>query len=164
MDKLRKIGLVLWQNKERMLLVFLVGVLAYRVYKVMTDKSVLPELPVARAAASGGDELPVSKEPPKEGSSENYSSLSQRNPFWYYSARPETASTEGTSAEEEIHLLNIQRSPKGGYAAQIQTRDVRWYQEGEEFESYQVMKIDPASRSVEVYSGKSGTTLTLTMR
>ncbi|MDX9972423.1 MAG: hypothetical protein RBU21_05455 [FCB group bacterium] len=164
MDKLRKLGLILWQNKERMVLVILVAVLAYRVYKVMTETFEPPELSEGATVAATDSEAAGSNPiPTDEGSSENYRTLSERNPFWYYGARTEGTATEGINEEDDIALLDIQRSPGGQYAAQIQTTGTKWYQEGEPFESYQLLKIDPENRSVEVYSGKSGTTLTLTM-
>lgn len=166
MDKLRKIGLLLWQNKERMVLVLLVAILAYRVYRVMTETYEIPDPPRLGAAPvkePGSEDTANAALPAPETSSENYQSLSERNPFWYYGTRTEGASAQDVTEEDDILLLDIQPRPGGRYAARIQTRGVKWYQEGEEFESYQVLKIDPEARTVEVYSGKSGTTLTLTM-
>jgi hypothetical protein len=163
MDKLRKFGMWLWQNKERMVLVFLVAVLAFRVYKVMTAQTELPADP-KRPIDGPAPETPIPPDPVQDSSTESYQSLSQRNPFWYYGARPEITGNEGAEEEENIRLLNIQRSPDNQYVAQIQTQVTKWYREGEEFESYQLMRIDPENQQVEVYSGKSGTTLTLALQ
>lgn len=164
MDKFRKIGLWLWQNKERLVLGLLVVVLSYRVYKVVSEQPEPPKLP-DRPAGSDFQAPELPKAPPQPVP-ENYSSLHSRNPFWYYSNPPTGGDSQaGATEEEEIHLLGIQALPRGrGYTAQIRTKAAKWYREGEEFESFKVLKIDPKSQEVEVYSGKSGNTITLRMQ
>lgn len=164
MDKLRKIGLWLWQNKERLVLGLLVVVLSYRVYKVVSEQPEPPKLP--EPPMGGTFKAPDLPGPPPPPATENYSSLHSRNPFWYYSNPPTGSDSQAESAEEEeIYLLGIQALPRGrGYTAQIRTKAAKWYREGEEFESYKVLKIDPKSQEVEVYSGKSGNTITLRMQ
>jgi hypothetical protein len=63
--------------------------------------------------------------------------------------------------EPSIRALRI-RQVNGSYRAQLQTvNTTKWYSEGEEFESFKVMKINPQEQTVSVFSEKDNRTATL---
>jgi len=160
MDKLRKIGLWVWNNKERLAFGLLAIILTVQVYRVMSQEIEQPPLPTPKP---GEPKEYVVEPPPAPPESDNYSSLVERNPFSYYSSVM-GAGSQGTDGEDNIQLLDIQRAPDGGYAARIYTKAAKWYKEGESFESYVLLRIDPEQQLVEVRSDKTGTTLTLRMQ
>jgi len=96
MDKLRKIGLLIWNNKERMVLIVMLIVFGYRVYQIFfpppppewpglqTPKTQLPEEPEYR------QELGLPGGPPMRPPMDipgTYATFYERNPFWYYSGQ-----------------------------------------------------------------------------
>lgn len=172
MDKLRKIGSWFWYNKERMVLLVLVVVLGYRVYGVVYpgDPPVWPNIPVPQTAlpetveerqALGlpGD-LPL---PPLSGLPGVYTSLYERNPFWYYSGRSQEDGADGDINVEDlnIELLDIQEA-SGEPRARLRTiRTTSWYSEQEQFEEFELVSIDMETRTVVVYSERYGRQFTL---
>jgi hypothetical protein len=165
MEKLYKVGQWLWRNKERMVLVILVFVLAYQVFQVVQHKPD-PTLQVPRAGTirdTPPDTIPSPEPFVSTPTGKDYAGLNQRNPFWVYSSTGEKKDASGTTeaADPAIRLLNIQALPDGGHTARIQTQGTQWYKEGEQFESYKLLKIDAENRQVEVYSEKLGKSITL---
>ena len=118
MDKLRKIGSWFWYNKERMVLAVMVIVLAYRVYGIVypPESEVWPRIPVPQTELPQTDEekqalgLPSSPPiPPTDGLPGPYTSLYEKNPFWYHASQAQTKDKEGVNAEDlNIELLDIQ--------------------------------------------------------
>lgn len=173
-DKLRKIGTSFWYNKERMVLVLMLVVLAYRVYGVInpeppqtwprlpSPQTLLPEDPAER------QQLGLPSDPPPPLPMElpgNYVSIYENNPFWYYSGRSESTGTQTVTAEDlGIRLLDIQDAG-GRPRARLRTvRTTAWYSENEQFEEYELLRIDPETQTVEVYSEKYKQKFTLKKR
>ncbi len=161
-DKLRKLGIWFWYNKERMVLLVMVAVLAYRVYGVMyppepeqwpfipvplTD---LPQSAEERQALGLPGDLPL---PPTSGLPGVYTSLHERNPFWYYSGSTQQKGGEEGSAEAlNIQLLDIQVAA-GEPRARLKTiRTTDWYSEREQFEEFELVSIDVETQTAVVYS------------
>lgn len=174
MEKLYKIGQWLFANKERMALIALVAVLCYQVYNVVVKKEedpnksnakvYKPPLPNPSADWFSGPNAPQDPPPPLPPLQETpYQGLARSNPFTVYGYNP-TAEGPKEEAPEDISLVMIKPWPDGSMRAGIKTRVMRYYKEGESFESYQVLKIDPAGGSVEVYSNRLGKSITLTLK
>lgn len=87
-----------------------------------------------------------------------YNALIKDNPF----AAVSTGSADGPRGEERpnIVLLGIREWGDGTYRAQIYTRTRKWYEEGESFEAYQLISINPEEQSVEIFSEKHGRSFT----
>jgi hypothetical protein len=157
--QLRKIGTWIWLNKERMFLAALVVVLCYRVYLVVYPPA--PEADVRitmprnpqNVAPEELSEITPGTPPaaPPPFIRETWRSLYVRNPFTYYAAEGggETAGAE----ELNISLLDIQILPNGKERARIRTSStVKWYTEGEKFEQFELLEIDPDAQTAVVYS------------
>jgi hypothetical protein len=86
-----------------------------------------------------------------------YKALVNDNPF--------TATDIGKDDEDfgEVALLDIKPWGPDSYRALIQTRTQKWYEEGESFEAYTLISIDPEAGTVEVFSESTGTTRTYTI-
>ncbi len=83
-----------------------------------------------------------------------YTALVKDNPF-----TATTTTDDGTRTEErppELQLLDIKPMGDNAYRAYIQTRARKWYREGEQFESYQLVSIDPEAGTVEIFSERHG--------
>ncbi len=162
MEKLRKFGLVIWRYKEKMVFAILVILLAYQVYEVVQEPEQFGGSSTALAAQSPPEPKPIPPLPVTQV--KDYSSLHERNPFWYWSSQPQGGSSSDEEAALQIRLLDIQKNPEGGYSARIETQSPKWYREGEQFESYKLLKVDPEKRQAEVYSEKLGRNITLTQQ
>jgi hypothetical protein len=156
-NRIRKIGNWIWLNKERMVLAVMVGFLIFRVYQV-----VYPDTPVA------GDELvpypskelgddvdrpgvpPALPPPPRM---DDWSRLWRLNPMNYRQPRNRGGGDNPESADLEIRLLRISELAPGRYRAQIRTPSrTGWYEEGQAFESYELLDIDAEAGTVTVFS------------
>lgn len=171
MDKLRKIGSWFWYNKERMVLIIMVIVLAYRVYGVISPgeppswpaipipQTELPETEEERQALGMPGLPPV---PPTDGLPGTYTSFYERNPFWYYSGRADDNDNDDIDPEDlNITLLKIQ-DVSGKPRAQLRTTSTtKWYSEGEQFEEFELVSIDPETESVVIYSERYSRQFTL---
>lgn len=173
MDKLQKIGNWIWYNKERMILVVMVLVLAYRVYEVLNPPPPRQWPPLASPRTQLPDDeesrqmlgLPGSP-PPRPGIAlpGDYVSFFDNNPFWYHSgtARQDTgADTRG--ADLNIQLLDVQ-VVRGTPRARLSTPGGRpaWYDENEQFANqYELQRIDPETGTVVVYSERHRQSFTL---
>ena len=173
MEKLYKIGRWLLANKERMVLIALVAVLCFKVYNVVVKKEedptktntqvYKPPMPNPPADWFDGPNAPKDPPPPPPLPPETpFQGLARANPFTVYGYNP-TVDGPKEEAPEDISLVMIRPWPDGTMRAGIKTRVMRYYKEGEAFESYQVLKIDPAGGTVEVYSNRLGKSITLTL-
>lgn len=174
MDKLQKIGSWIWYNKERMVLVVMVLVLAYRVYQVLnppppkqwampaTPRTELPDDPVAREPLG----LPSAPPPrPPMTLPGDYVSFYERNPFWYHSGTSgQDGGQEVRTEDLNIHLLNVQTGADGSPRARLRGRTTGWYSNGEQFEEFEVLEINPDTDTVVVYSERYGRSFTLEKR
>jgi hypothetical protein len=171
-DKFIKAGNWLWYSKELIVLLVMVGILVYRVYGVVNPPPPpqwppLPrpqtELPTDPAEVQTlglpGDPTP---RPPMDVPG-TYSMLYNRNPFWYYSGQQkQDTKTEVDPKDLNIKLLDIQNAG-GKLRAKLRTGDnaTKWYSENDQFEKYELQKIDPDSNTVEIYSERFARTFTL---
>jgi hypothetical protein len=174
MDKLQKIGAWFWRNKERIVLIVMLLVLAYRVYGVMnpapakiwphvpTPQTILPEAGEERQSLGLPNNPPVR---PPDGLPGVYTSVYEKNPFWYYSGQKQQEGKQEVSVEDlNIQLLNIQEVD-GKPRAQLHTsRTTKWYFEGESFEEFELTRIDTETQTVVVYSEKYTRQFTLKMQ
>jgi hypothetical protein len=108
--------------------------------------------PVERGAR--GPAEPITAEPkaiPPQTSTEQPGNLGAADPS------KSTAGPDGLP----IRALRI-RQVNDGYRVQLQTANTtKWYSEGEEFESFKVMKINPQEQTVSIFSEKDNRTETL---
>ncbi|HOZ47587.1 MAG TPA: hypothetical protein PLO37_17740 [Candidatus Hydrogenedentes bacterium] len=173
--KLRKLVEWLWRNKERMILAIVVVVLILRVWEVLNPAAVplaptyafprtqWPEDPVEVAHIGFPGPPPLSPPPPMP---ENWKPLWQRNPFWY------NAESGGAGGEDDaiardpgIYLTRIAKRPDGKLRARLRTpSSQKWYDEGEQFEKYELVSIDEEKRECVVFLKEFGRRVTLTMQ
>jgi hypothetical protein len=171
MDKLRKIGLWLWYNKERMVLIVMVVLLAYRVYGIMypAPQQTYKRIPQPQLALpEDGEErkdLGLPSAPPIQpptGVPGTYTSLFERNPFWYYSSQAKQEQGETVQAADlNIKLVDIQ-DVGGKPRARLRTSSTtKWYSEGEQFEEFELVEINPVEKTVVIYSERYSRQFTL---
>jgi hypothetical protein len=175
-DKLRKLGAWIWLNKERMILIAMVVFLVYRVWqvvyppppveglRVVSPKNNLPEDPQERATLVADGVLPPPP-PPRELTEipGTYAVVHRNNAMWYYSGDTGTT-TEVTAESLGLYLVDIQRAGTR-LRARLQTRSTtKWYNEGEQFEEFELLQIDQEQGTVEIYANQHGTRLTVKMQ
>lgn len=175
-DKLQKAGAWLWYNKERMVLVIMVAILGYRVYRVITPPPA-PDWPVLQPPRS---ELPTDPEeqrqlglpgnpaarPPMDVPG-SHASLYGRNPFWYHSGQQSEQSDqqEVTAESLNIQLLDIQEAAGGRLRARLRTKSLTsWYSENAQFEEFELQRINKEDQTIEVYSERYGRTFVIQKR
>lgn len=147
-----------------MVLAVVVVILCLRVYEVMRPKqpppppnytyprTQLPEDPQELADLGFPGAPPL---PPIPAAAKVWSSLWKRNAFWY---NPSVTSTGDEKLQQflrnpGVRLLNITAGKGGKYRAQLQTSSSRkWYDEGEQFEQFELVSIDPEKQECVVYS------------
>lgn len=173
MDKIKKIARWLAGNIARVIFAVMVVFLCWRVYKVIQppEEVATPNHTLPRTALpEDPDELKAlgfpgaPPEVPPAFRSENWNALSGSNPFWYYG----TKATEDPSAQKaenvQIFLTRISKGKGGVLQAQLRTQSLtKWYSEGESFESFQLLRINPEQKTCEVYSEGLRKTITLTI-
>ena len=150
-----------------MVLIIMVGVLVYRVNKVIypdiDTPPVPPKAPVESWVGVPPDRLiiikpPIPPVPPTIDIKENYTNLSLRNPFWLH-AKGSTSSNTGEVRPENlgITLHNIRKN-QGTLKAQIktQTGGKRWYPQNAQFEQFQLVEINEDEQTVTIYSDQYG--------
>lgn len=186
-SKLRKGGLWLWNQKEKIFLVALLGVLCFRVYSVFADldpeaeiKSATtptttgpkppggsPAAPAAGAGAIRSDNVPTPPAKPTAERPEDFRPLVRQNPFTIYGAmQGEAKRGEGQQETVDVTLHRIMRWSDGSYRAEMSTKvsgRPKRYAEGEAFENYKVMSIDAVNNMVTIYSNVHEKTFTLTV-
>ena len=171
-SKLRKGGIWVWNQKEKMVLFALLIFLCYRVYVVLISP---PDL-----LAQGSDGVPGSgkstgttpTKPPATATpaklpaappqlpvlerADDWKPLVRQNPFTIYGMMQGTAKTGGTTEETiDVVLNRILKWRDGTYRAEMTTKvsgRPKYYKEGEPFESYKLMSIDAANGTVTIFS------------
>ena len=90
-----------------------------------------------------------------------FNALVKDNPF----SASSTSGTGPTTGQERpnLTLLDIKEWKSGTYRAYILTRTRKWYAEGEQFETYQLMSIDPEAGTVEIFSEQHGRSFTYSL-
>lgn len=158
---LRKVAAWLWATKERMVLAVMVAVLVSRVYQVVQP-------PVSPAAGKnfqppGSDESRLRERPgvpprtPSPPSSGNWTNLWLTNPFTYVSPGDSSRRVIVEGREIDLELLSIQQIPDGSYRVQIRSPSRRaWYSEGDPFESYELVSIDPDTECIVIFAEEIG--------
>ncbi len=139
-----------------MILAVMVGVLCYRVYQVVNPVENPDE--VIQIPRPPGQELPpdvdIPEAPPRVPL--NHRDLGQnpdfknRNPFQY--SRQGAQSDSGAELEtSEVRVLRV-LDQAGTVKAQIESPGTtEWYEEGEQFEAYTLVSINPETKCCEIY-------------
>lgn len=161
MDKLQKFFKGFWRYKERLVLVVLLGFLAFRIYELFVPK----ELEAAQTSTSGTREAPQPppNNPPLDAPGQ-FAGLYRSNAFTYFSDAPSDG--EGPTAREAgIELVKLQEMPDGRWRAQLKTTVTRkWYYEGDPFEEFKLESINPEDQTVVVYAERFARTITLRLQ
>lgn len=175
-SQLRKAGAWLWNQKEKMFLAALLIVLCFRVYLVLspaqasTKTSETPKKkPAATAAPSkmSAESVPDPGPRPISERAEDFRPLVRQNPFTIWSIAATGKSASGSDEETiDVTLNNIVKWSDGAYRAELTTKVTgksKRYKEGEVFENYKLMSIDPANKMVTIYSSAHDKTFELKM-
>jgi hypothetical protein len=169
-NTIRKFFISLWYTKERILLVVMLLILCWRVFQVVSppdeeamDRPTPPPPPAQTEPPpdweGGPPERPIMPGVPPQ---QDYSSLHQKNPFWFHGTQMGGTGRGGADGDEvDVTLESIQVPPSGEPLAKLVAGDAKWYKEGEAFQSYQVLSIDPDAGTCEIYSEKLGQRITL---
>jgi len=167
-DKIRKIVSWIWYNKERMVLVVMVGFLMYRVWQVFYPPPMPEEAFLRPPMQSLPEEPGPGIEPPRPPIAPpmripgDYATIHQRNPFWYY-GRQTAGAGRGDAADVQIQLLRI-RVVNNQNRVQLRTATTTgWYNEGERFEEFELVSVDPENNTATVYAERLGRRITLTV-
>lgn len=167
MDYLYKFGMWLWRNKERIVLVVLVLFLCARTYRVVmgaAPQPVKPHPPVRSELPEDWNEAPprppappAIPKPPKEA-------LIRSNMFTVYGRPVEEGRTEEVTADSiGVKLIRIVPWKGNEYRAELLTKGRRpkRYSEGEQFENFRLVRIDPTNNSVEIWAEQYGRSFVL---
>ena len=164
MDKIRKLAETVWYNKERIVLGVMVCVLLWHVYTIFNPP---PEEEPKELSVPRKENIPdvikdiaAPPDPPVDRPRAQWEGIYTPNPFWALSAQTSVTSRTATAAAD-ISLIQIQEGKGGKWRARLKTNVTRWYDEGESFQSFQLLKIHPEDNSVEVRSDRLGKVLPL---
>jgi len=163
MEKMRKIGERLWYNKERIVLAVMIGILCWHVYRVVNapiEASAGTFMPAGKTLQDS--EKPPMPLPPPPAVPTSWKAVYTPNPFWFYSGGTTASGISRDDQDPGIKLLRIQEMAGGKLRAQLQTTATNWYSEGDQFETFQLLKIDPTG-SCQVYSEGLGKVIVLTV-
>ncbi|MCX6575278.1 MAG: hypothetical protein NTV82_02670 [Candidatus Aminicenantes bacterium] len=164
MEKIRKLAEAIWYNKERIVLGVMVCILLWHVYTIFNPPTeVKPQqfsTPRKENIEQVIKEIAAPPDPPEERPVAQWEGIYTPNPFWALSGGTSTTSST-TTAAADISLIQIQQGRGGKYRARLKTNVMGWYDEGDSFESFQLLKINPEDHSVEVRSDRLGKVLTL---
>ncbi len=161
MNRVRKIGQWLWFNKERMVLVIMVGVLCYQVWEVVSPPEG-PEVPNYSPPTGGNVQTPIPPPPPAGlGVPPATAELERRNMFTWFPPQ-EAGGEEEQEIELNIRLVGIRPNPVGdGCIAEIRTGRTNYVEEGDTFEQFQVISIDCEEEIVVVFAEALGREISL---
>ena len=155
-DKLRKFGQQLWQFKERLVLLIMLGVLGYQIFVVLNPEELKPivvrgPIPVDQVAQDrkpGPPPLPVSPDLPAA-----YADIHRRNPFWMH-AKGGTTSSRGKLTQDDLDIT-IESFQEVGDSVRVRLRTTtatKWYSENDKFEQFELREIDPIDEKVVIYA------------
>ncbi len=174
MDKIRKIGDWIWNNKERMVLIVMVLVLGYRVYQILSPppppqwqrlqppRQQLPEDPLDREDL--GLPGPPPARPPLDVPG-TYVTFYERNPFWYYSGEARQQADQEVRAEDlNIQVLSIQVVDGNPRARLRAGGGTSWYSVGDQFAGFELLEINSDADTVVVFSQSHERPFTLRTR
>ncbi len=163
MEKIRKIAIWLWDNKERAVLGVMVIFLGYRVFVMINPPEPAPVAQPARPQPSGEVQVPEPELTPPQPDRPSYDpdALVSRNPFWTRgggAAQPGARDRRQEREDEiDISLDRINRMADGGYRARLSRgRSRSTVQEGDTFQGYLVLSIDGEDGPVELFNEETG--------
>lgn len=164
MEKMRKFGERLWYNKERIVLVIMISILCWHVYSVVNAPVEAGSATNFQYPSSNLEDIERAQIPPPPAPAipTSWKGVYTPNPFWFYSGASTQTGISRDSQDPGIKLLRIQEMPDGKLRAQLQTTATNWYSEGAQFETFQLLKIDPGG-SCQVYSEGLGKVIVLTV-
>ena len=158
MDKLRKIGIGVWEAKERVVLALMVLLLGLRVYMLVnaeaSEDAVSYRDPGSPQGIIADDAPPRPKDPLQ---AEPVNQLLRRAPFDYVqpSSRANAATAED-DRDSDVRVIRIVDVGNDRYRATITTGGKKTtVAEGDKFESYQLISIDPDTECCIIYSENS---------
>jgi hypothetical protein len=168
-SQLRKVGIWMWNQKEKMFLAALLIVLCFRVYVVLAgvnpgDQGTPTAVPPVMSRMDPGS---VSDPPPRPipQRAEDYRPLVRQNPFTIWAVGATGQSSQDAEGDTiDVTLNNIVKWSDGAYRAELTTKVTgksKRYKEGEVFENYKLMSIDVANKSVTIYSSAHDKTFEL---
>lgn len=148
-----------------MVLAVMVVFLCSRVYQVVQPQ----EDKTGKIFRRAGNELPDDVERPGQPAlipdinyEERYDSLYTRNMLTYNPAGIRAGRDTEGEAPLDLSLLLINETSNGVFRAQIRTSQSRkWYDEGEAFESYQILSIDPSTLCCDIFAENIGRRVTI---
>ncbi len=164
MEKLRKLGNRLWRNKERIVLAVMVCVWGFRMYRVLQpDESTvethvqMPKTEIPEGMIPSAPPLMLERDRPVDAVT-----LVRMNPFSVVGGGTTTSSTT-KNEDPGITLQRIVKWRDGTYRAEVVTKTSKTWRvsEGEQFENFTVMRIDPEGGIVEVFSNELDRAVTL---
>jgi hypothetical protein len=141
-----------------MVLAVMVGFLIFRVYQVVYPDPAGPTTDDVRPPRSKvPDDVETPGIPPTIPGvprTDDWSRLWRFNPLNYRQPRTRGGSTTDPSAGEiDLQVIRISPFGQGKYRAQIKSPGrTGWYEEGQAFESYELLAIDADAGTVTVFS------------
>lgn len=155
-DKLRKAGLWVWYFKERILLLVMVGALAFQVYQLLNPAPPEASKPLPAPRREMAEDVDPSIRPPQPGpvpqdtGAPETRALVDRNPYWYYSSTGESKGSDEVPADL-IQLVKIQKIGER-VRCQLRTKTTtKWYEQGDKFEEFTLEAIDPVANTATVF-------------
>ena len=140
-----------------MVLAVMVIFLCFRVYQVVQ--------PAQSQTENKDFELPRSEFPPDvetpgtppripaDPNPGNWTDLVRNNPFVYVSPGDSTRGDGDSDQVLDLEVLNFQETSDGNWRVRIRSASRRgWYSEGDAFEAYELLSIDPETECIVVFA------------
>lgn len=143
-----------------MVLAIMVIFLCFRVYQVVQP----PLPPPGGVFQPPRNQLPPDVEtpgsPPRlpgNPTPGNWADLWRNNPFIYVSPGDSNRPNGNSDQALDLEVLNFQEVSDGIWRVRIRSAsDRRWYSEGDAFEAYELLSIDPDTECIVVFSEELG--------
>ncbi len=140
-----------------MVLAIMVIFLCFRVYQVVQPP---PPPTGSKVFQPPRNELPPDVEtpgtPPRmpgNPSPGNWADLWLNNPFFYASAGGSAGPAGNLDQVLDLEVLNFQETSDGNWRVRIRSASRRgWYSEGDAFEAYELLSIDPDTECIVVFA------------
>jgi len=160
LDKLIKAFKRVWLFKERIVLLILLGVLGYNVYRIFVPVIEEPIVPVV----AGNVPVAPLPEPNLSDAPGQFTSFVRRNPFSYYSDAESDPRGGLTGEEAGIELLAIREGIGGKWRARLKTKAAKWYDEGDSFEEFRLEEINHVEQKVVVFAERFAKSVVLNVK